>query len=589
MGTAVQCDGHSILSCGAEQIVIRLPRQVFGKRWTDLVTRVVQSAGYRQVIASPQRVMTQRDEGANAPRWKQACLDALSWLLFLLKVPSSHELVVLWQSIDWMAINRICAPAYRNALSGRLAWAPAQMVALLTLLFLYCLPYETTVLARVQENIVWCWFCGFGLWGPWPDHCALYDFRQRVGAARFEEVLTLVIMACLKAGLVSNELVSFDVTAVVASGHRWSPYERAVILTRALVRYLERSWSDQRPSEPFPEALRLVAAEVALEALPHKVLAEVKPERVVSSVEQWTAEADPQSTPWQAEVEAAVEGVRASAEGRLAWEPSGEVARSELKQVAKALLALLPHTRGDADARVGHSSSYTWFCGYLLGFVVDNAHHVITAVVLAVGNVKQYRLFKPALQAHQKRLGNPQAVALDSAFDEAEVHAYLDKAEIVGHVTSRDHTPPADGGFGTDRLLWDKTAPILRCPDQTPLQPKGKAQKTGQTYVGTACHSCSLYKQCCPKGQGEPRVFTLDPINHRRWQENRQHCQTEAYKLAQSRRFVDEGRFGLAKMNHHGGKAPYRSEAMNTIAGLMIAIVMNYRILAQHRVRQSIV
>jgi hypothetical protein len=250
------------------------------------------------------------------------------------------------------------------------------------------------------------------------------------------------------------------------------------------------------------------------------------------------------------------------------------------------LLTYLPHTRGDADARVGRTTSYTWFCGYLLGFAVDSAYHVITAVVLAVGNVKQCTLFKPALAAHRQRAGDPQAVGLDSAFDDPDVHAYLDDSQIVGHITSRDHTPPADGGYGTDQLIWDEEAWIVRCPNQTPLQAKGKPRGGRQTYEGTACQSCSLYHRCCPKGQGGPKQFNLDPAAHRRWQENRQHCQTEDYKTAQSQRFVEEGRFGLAKTNHHGAKAPYRSEAMNWIAGLMIAIVMDYRVLVRYQAKE---
>jgi transposase len=54
-------------------------------------------------------------------------------------------------------------------------------------------------------------------------------------------------------------------------------------------------------------------------------------------------------------------------------------------------------------------------------------------------------------------------------------------------------------------------------------------------------------------------------------------------KAAQQARFVEEGRFGLAKMNSGADKAPYRSDEMNHIAGLVIATVMNWRLLARHR------
>ncbi|MEE8391130.1 MAG: transposase [Anaerolineae bacterium] len=100
---------------------------------------------------------------------------------------------------------------------------------------------------------------------------------------------------------------------------------------------------------------------------------------------------------------------------------------------------------------------------------------------------------------------------------------------------------------------------------------------------GTGCEQCELYARCHPGGEGEPKTFTLDPVHHRRWQQNREHCRTDEYKAAQKARFVEEGRFGLAKMNHRAGKAPYRSDEMHHIAGLVIASVMNWRILARHR------
>jgi len=591
MGATIQGYGQSVLSVKPTGISIELPAQVFGKGWQALMEHLVEAIGQRQWIVFAPKVMTERQPGADAPRWKQCCVDVLSWMVFLLKVPVNHELVRLWRAIDWPAINRLAAAPYTNAHGGRAAWAPAQLLAMLVLMFLYGVAHETTLVARVQENTVWCWFCGFGLFGPFPAHDALYELRKRLGRDTFEALLTSVVQACLEAGLVANELVHFDLTAVTAAAHRWSPYERAVILSRALLRYLELAWTEQQPEQPFPEALRQLAVEVALECLPHKGLKAVRPERVVASVARWEQQAEGSQALWQASSEEIVQALRA-AEPALKVQAvltQSQKWRDGLKRVAKQVIARMPHARGDGDARVGRTTNYTWFCGYLLGFVVDGARQVITAVVWAAGNTKQYKLLQPALEAHIQRLGKPKALAADSAFDEFPVHSYLDQGGIEGHITHREHSQPQDGGYGTDRVTWDQETEQPRCPAGQPLQLKQRLPDGAQVLEGTACAQCTLYARCYPSGTGQPKQFTLHPETHRRWQENRAHCQTEAYKAAQDARFISEGRFGLAKTNHHGARTPYRSDEMNHIAGLMIAIVMNLRILARHSQEERLV
>ena len=187
-------------------------------------------------------------------------------------------------------------------------------------------------------------------------------------------------LACLEAGLVANELVNFDPTAVIASAHRWSPYERAVILSRALIRYLELVWAEERPEQPFPAALRELAAEVALEVLPHQGIKEVKPERVVESVEKWEQEAEGAEPLWKVTSDEIVERLRAEetpCDLRAVMGQQAGKLRTGLKGVATKVLQQMPHARGDRGARVGRTTSYTWFCGYWMVFVVDAAHQII--------------------------------------------------------------------------------------------------------------------------------------------------------------------------------------------------------------------
>ena len=752
MSSKIECANSSSLELTPTGISIWLPIQVFGALWSLLANQISAIANHSPIIPFNQRKMTLRGAEASAPRWIANQIDVLSWFIFLLKVPTKHELVRLWQVIDWTQINRLAAPYYHNAHGGRPAWAPAQLVAILILMFLHGIPYETTVVRLIGENIVWCWFSGFGLFGPFPTHDALYEFRKRVGAECFQEILTLVVQACMAAGLVDNELIHFDLTPCEASAHRWSPYERAVIVSQALIRYLELVWAEQTPEESFPESLKVLAAQVALETLPHKALKSIKAERIVESVETWHQKAGDSNPIWQqaseqlaqqlaqqaptlpraqkdetnanantntnanantnvnadaqananadAEAEANANtnanidtntntntdidintnintnidtstnintdidtktnananvdtnadvdrnantnadvdrnanintdvdrnangdtnvNVFVCANGSAATIPAPsrttiglippasieiievnnspqimlndeagvdqitkEMIHTHLSDLAKKVIKGLPHTRGDSDARVGRTTNYTWFCGYLIGFVVDDAHQVITAVVLGAGNAKQAHLFCPAIKAHIDRVGTPEAVAADSAFDEYQTHVFLDNEQIVGNVTSRNHSKPKDGGYGTDRVTWKDGIPS--CPVGKPLEAIGKPKKNGQQrYQGTKCCGCKEYSRCYPSGDGKPKNFAIKPTEHQRWQENRQANQSQEYKEAQRSRFATEGRFGLAKNNHHADRAPYRSDDYNLIAALMIATMMNFRILAKHQ------
>ena len=144
--------GASELRCDAQQLMICLPRHVFGAMWDTLVARLTEVWQSRAFIAWTQPTMTVRGNGPDAPRWKVHPLDVLSELLFLLKVLTSHELMRLWAVIDWSAINAMCAPLYHNAHGRPHAWALAQMIALLVLMFLYGVPHETTLLRRVQAS-----------------------------------------------------------------------------------------------------------------------------------------------------------------------------------------------------------------------------------------------------------------------------------------------------------------------------------------------------------------------------------------------------------------------------------------------------
>jgi transposase len=525
--------------------------------------------------------MSAAGDSARQPRWKHAQADLLSYLIFCFLVPSGHPLVRLWRQIDWAAINRLCAPAYHNQRCGQRAWAPAQLFALLLLFVLLPAGSETALLVQVSPSPLYRWFCGFGLFSPLPDHSSLHTFRKRLGVERFEAILTWVVLKCQQAGLIANEQAFFDMTAVEASAHRWKPYERAVLLTHALIRYVERC---QHPDEPLSAQLRVLAAQVALEAQDNEGLrkqSRLAP-RLLRSLERWT-KTNGQPL-WQQAIEQAVSQVLAEQAPPLSPPlPESQTGRVWLLSIARRLKARLPHARGDLDARVGWTSDVSLLCGYWLGFLVDSVHHVITAVRLMPLNQMQHEQMIPALDQHRDRLGTyPPVVVADSAQDYDPVHQDLDQRQIQGHIASREHQGRG-GGWGSGHFRYNPQGQLI-CPQGEEMEP-GRPRSDGLVpHRAKGCPTCPLKVECLPKGQQPdgPRVIHLPPAAHRRWLQNRENTRTPAYKKAQQQRFASEGLFGLAERLHRAKKAPYRSQPMNQIAGLLVGITLNLATLLRH-------
>jgi transposase len=577
----------SFLEFRKQELVVRIQAKLFPVGlWQQLHTWF--SGEWSSTwLAQPFQSMFSTGDLPNPPRWKENRLDLLSYLIFCLLVPAQHQLVRLWQQIDWAAVNRLAAPGYQNQRHGQRAWAPAQMVALLLLFVLLPNHSETGLLQQVALVPLYRWFCGCGLFSPLPDHSSLHTFRKRLGAERFEALLSWVIIRCQQAGLISNELLFFDMTGMDASAHRWNSYQRAVLLTHALIRYLEHA--QVAPNILLTENLRLQLAQLAIEVQENQSLSNHSEIacRVLRSLQRWTETGTAGQPLWQKAIEAAV--IERLAEETLdlpaPFSFQDASVRENLKRVARMLKAHLPHARGDLDARVGWTSDVQMRCGYWLGFLADSLHRVITAVCLVPVNQVEREQLLPALDQHRDRIqAYPQAISTDSGQDYDPVHQGLRQRGVQGQIAARDHRGRG-GGWGPRHFRFNELGQLY-CPMGKLLQ-AGKPRKDGLVpYQASAndCAACTCRIQCLPKGQqlkGQ-RLIHVEPEAHRRWIANLENTRTAAYKGAQAKRFASEGLFGLAKRLHGAEKAPYRSQPMNLIFGLLIGMAMNLAVLTRH-------
>jgi len=409
-------------------------------------------------------------------------------------------------------------------------------------------PFESTTLQRLQTDVAWRWFVGLSVWHSIPDAGTLCRFRQRLGVER-------LLAACEQAGLIGHLEYYFDCTGVEASAQQATPYERAVILAKAMSVYL----AEEVGTAPAvsPEKIATIVLEVLGEK--HPSLPKVQPAQLVASQAHLEKElaGTVKGTPqwWQ----------RLRQELTRLQQAAMDVPQAHLdhlRQVARQLVPSLPQDFGNPDAAVGHTRTDGTLCGYRSGLLVDAKRRIIVAVIFVALNCVEAPLVIQALDKQYAIFRSyPQGLGMDSAFDRDEVHTYLEAHHIAGGITVRSR-PGAAGVFHADAFVWNAAGQLL-CPQEEVMEQVSGPNPKGQNlYRSTSeCALCPLLNQCLTAKQqhktSQPqRQLQLNPAAHQRAQRNRERSRSPQGRALRRRRFASEGLFGHLNTYHNGDKTP---------------------------------
>jgi transposase len=570
------------------------------KQWRRVVGRQVQAREQLEWLQLP--FQTAEQEGA---RWKKITLDVCSQVIYVLLIDPGHKLVQLLQAIDWGEIDRRCAEVYENGERGARAYAPQVLFRMLLLMALYGLCFESSLVEQIETQMAWRWFCGFGVLTTIPRAATLCYFRQRLGSAKFVEILVWLIQQCEQAGMISWQEAYFDFTGVAASATQLTPYQRTVVLAQALDTYLagleDGSITEETELKPILRQLIIEAAQTVMSAA-HPSVKECQPQSLSRSLDRLNERvaAMPRGPRWWQQIRQTLQNWRQQEQAtaqesqsllrQLAQtsqqtdqsQPILLALKEQLCQVGRALTPTIPHAWGDLSARVGTLSTGRSICGYLAGYLVDSRCNVIVGLVSVAANTAQAPQVKLVVNQVKDCLGRlPRRLGLDSAFDRDQVYLDLQDEPIELFIVSRSHRT-TKGRFSPESFCFN-AADQLCCPAGQPMRLRYGPYKNGRSiFEGQGCATCPLQAQCVPEGKSVRR-FQVKLDSHRRWLQNRVKSHSPQGRRLLLQRFVREGVFGHANTYHNGDRAPYRDGAMNAIAACLTAFVVNLEKLAAHQ------
>ncbi len=568
--------GSSMISLTNEHVTITIARHVWTPRlWKALITLLLSLVTQEESwVTGPSRIPSIPGQ----PRWKQIQCDGLTRLLYTLLIPETHLLRSLFRAFEWSTVDALCAEPYRNQHTGAPAYAPQMLFRVLVLMFVSGTPFESTTLTRLTTDQAWRWCVGLNLWCGTPNAGTLSRFRNRVGAERFEQILCECIQVCDRAGLISHEESYYDMTGVQASATQTTPYERAVILSKALSVWLD---ADQGGVGTLDQ--EQIAA-IALEVLgdQHPSLKKVAPSQIAASLDapgSCVGDERRATAGWWQRLTQAI-----SLQSRPT-PSSSDAVQDTARQVAQELVPELPQAFGDSEATVGHTRTNGTMCGYRSGFLVDAKRRIITAIIVVTLATAEAPTVISALEKHYALFGRyPGRLGLDSAFDRDTVHIYTEAHEIFSGITVRSRPGPS-GVLHADAFVWDEKH-TLRCPQGEVMEHVGGPYKDGtdRYRVRAKCAHCPLVEQCLTEAQRAKstpcRQLRTTTAAHQRAQRNRERSRSPEGRAIRRQRFAAEGVFGHANRFHNGDKTPYRDGRMTRLAQVMVAFVINLETLA---------
>lgn len=480
--------------------------------------------------------------------------------LFSQLVPEDHFLRRLVQVVDFERFRTVLALVYCQN-DGRPPLDPVFMLKLEVLALHYRLS-DRELMKQAQVNVAYRLFLGLSSRSPLPHHTSMTYFRERVGAARMQEIFHVVLGRARELGLVRNRLRLKDATHIIATIAVPSTI-RLVAETRDGLLEAARPFAADRVNE---ETRRAKEIRLASDDLPDA-------ERLLRRVTHLR------------EVLAWADDVPTSA--AFAAAP----ARQEKLRVALALAHKVLADRDDPkagdklisvhdpDARRGKHGEF--YDGYLIDVAMDADSELITGINVLPANGDEGGDAAYLIEQEEAAHGNDvEAVSIDGAGYRGPVLRTLTDPDGL-HVEV--FTPPTERisltVFGPEQFTLSADGATLTCPaGQSTTQHERNAHDTGEKFRFSKkqCGGCAMREQCLSGPQTKSRSVIKNEYEAD-YKAARDKAQTPEYAKVRQEHPAIERKLSELVRRHDMRHARYRGLSKVLRQGWLTALVVNLK------------
>lgn len=151
------------------------------------------------------------------------------------RIPENHILRKISETIDFDFIYKEVKHTYGT--NGHVSVPPPVILKLMLLLFLFNVRSERELMTTLPLRLDWLWFLGYDIEDDIPNHSVLSKARTRWGVDAFKRFFDIILLQCVKAGLVDGNKAFIDSSLLDADASN-----NSVVNMHDIKRYLKKSY-----------------------------------------------------------------------------------------------------------------------------------------------------------------------------------------------------------------------------------------------------------------------------------------------------------------------------------------------------------